>query len=142
VKVKRNGPARISGNWFVAAGAPHWRSSGSRDRSAVAAMLRGHLGQRDRGAPVLSDPRRVSVEPLLEGLLVHYRTNGRRSFDRADLSCRHLLRNFAGRAAPSVTGADVTRYADLRLKEGAAPATVNRELSGASNGQGCRDLLR
>jgi integrase len=28
-----------------------------------------------------------------------------------------------------VTGADVTRYADLRLQEGAAPATVNRELA-------------
>jgi integrase len=42
---------------------------------------------------------------------------------------RRHLRFFAGRSAGSVTGADVTRYADLRRGEGAAAATVNRELA-------------
>jgi integrase len=92
-------------------------------------MLRDQLGQRDRGAPVLPDPRRLSLDQLLENLKTEYRLNGRRSLDRADLSCRHLLRFFAGRPAASVTGVDVAKYADLRLGEGVAPATVNRELS-------------
>ena len=39
------------------------------------------------------------------------------------------LRYFAGRAAASVTGVDIAKYADLRLGEGVAPATVNRELA-------------
>jgi integrase len=115
--------------WFDVAGQPHWRSSGSRDRGVAETMLREQLAQRDRGAPVLPDARRLLVDGLLEGLLSEYRTNGRRSVDRADLSRRHLLRFFAGRSAGSVTGADVTRYADLRLGEGAAAATVNRELA-------------
>jgi len=115
--------------FFDATGAPHWRSSGSRERGVAEAMLREQLGQRDRGAPALPDPRRLTVDALLEGLLAEYRTNGRRSVDRAELSCRHLLRLFKGRAAASLTGSDATRYADLRLAEKAAPATVNRELA-------------
>jgi integrase len=69
------------------------------------------------------------VDTLLENLMAEYRANGRRSEERVDLSRRHLLRYFAGRSAASVTGADVPRYADLRLKEKAAPASVNRELA-------------
>src|SRR6185436_16938931 len=71
---------------------------------------------------------RVITRPL-ETLLARYRTEGRRSVGRAELSCRHLLRLFAGVSAVRVTGADVMRYADLRLQEGAAAATVNRELA-------------
>jgi integrase len=115
--------------WSDANGRRHFRSSGSRDRGVAAAMLRDHVAQRDRGMPVLPDPRRVSVDMLLDGLLAEYRTNGRRSVGRAELSCAHLLRYFGGRSAAGVTGADITRYADLRLKEKAAPATVNRELA-------------
>lgn len=48
---------------------------------------------------------------------------------RAGLSVRHLLRFFRSVPAAQVTGADVTRYADLRLKEPAKPATVNRNLA-------------
>ena len=115
--------------WSDANGQPHYRSSHSTDRAVAMAMLREQLAHRDRGAPVVPDPRRVSVEMILDGLLAEYRTNGRKSTDRAELSCRHLLRYFAGRSAAAVTGADVVRYADLRLKEGSAPATVNRELA-------------
>jgi integrase len=60
---------------------------------------------------------------------VRYRTEQRKSVGRAELSCRHLLRLFKGLPAVRVTGADVSRYADLRLKDGAAAATVNRELA-------------
>ena len=81
------------------------------------------------GGPALPDPRRVAVDTLLQNLLAEYRLNGRRSVERADLSCRHLLRFFQGRGATSVTGADVNRYADLRRHGEAAPATINRELA-------------
>jgi integrase len=115
--------------WSDANGERHFRTSGSKDRAVAAAMLREHVAHRDRGMPVLPDPRKVSVDALLDGLLAEYRTNGRRSLDRAELSRTHLLRYFGGRSAAGVTGADITFYADLRLKEKAAPATVNRELA-------------
>jgi integrase len=66
---------------------------------------------------------------ILDGVLADYRTNGRRSVDRVDLSCRHLRRLFGGRSAVTVTGADIAHYADLRLQGKAAVATVNRELA-------------
>ena len=115
--------------WFDVEGTPQYRSSRSRDRQVAAAMLREQLGQRDQGLPVLPDPRRVSVDMILDALMVEYRTNARRSVDRVDLSRRNLVRYFAGRIAVTVTGADVARYADLRLKASAAPATVNRDLA-------------
>jgi integrase len=115
--------------WTDSAGRSRFRSSKSEDHNIASAMLRDLVVQRDRGLPVLPDPRRVLVQTLLDDLLAEYRANGRRSVDRADLSCRHLARYFRGRSAASVSGADIPRYADLRLQEKASPATINRELA-------------
>lgn len=115
--------------WSDASGQRHFRTSGSTVRNVAAAMLREQVAHRDRGLPVPPDPRRVSVDMILEALLAEYRTNGRRSIDRADLSCRHLKRFFGGRSAVTVRGVDVVGYADLRLQEKTAVATVNRELA-------------
>ena len=115
--------------WYDAAGQPQYRSAHSRERKVAEDLLRELLGHRARGAPTPPDPYRVTVDALLDGLLAEYRANGRRSLDRADLSCRHLLRAFAGRGAGTVTGADIVKYQELRLREGAAPGTVNRELA-------------
>jgi integrase len=117
--------------WFKWVSADHrtyFRSSNSADRAVAEQMLREELQRKARGQVAASDPRRCRVDDLLEGLKARYRTEGHRSLGRVELSCRHLLRLFAGVAAVRVTGADVTRYAELRLKDNAAPATVNREL--------------
>ena len=59
--------------WTDASGKPHFRSSNSSDYEVAAAMLRDLVGQRDRGVPVLPDPRRLLVDTLLENLLPEYR---------------------------------------------------------------------
>ena len=115
--------------WVGADRRTYYRSSGSTDRSVAEATLLEELQRKAQGRDVSVDPRRCLVDDLLEALLARYRTENRKSTGRAELSCRHLLRLFRGVPAIRVTGADVTRYADLRLKEGAAPATVNRELA-------------
>jgi integrase len=115
--------------WVGADRLTHYRSANSEDRAVAEQMLRTELDRKVRGQEPAADPRRCLVDNLLDVLLARYRIDGRRSVGRAELSCRHLLRLFAGVPAVRVTGADVTRYADLRLKEGAAPATVNRELA-------------
>ncbi len=115
--------------WTDATGKAHFRSSGTADRAVAATMLREQVAHRDRGMPVLPDPRRLFIETLLDNLMTEYRANGRRSIDRVDLSRRHLLHYFRGHSAASVTGADIPRYADRRLNEKAAPATINRELA-------------
>jgi len=69
------------------------------------------------------------VDDLLEALEARYTTEGRRSIDRLRFSSDQLLRLFKGVQAIRVTGADILRYSQLRLKEQAAPATINRELA-------------
>lgn len=51
------------------------------------------------------------------------------SSERLELSLAHLLPVFGPRTAVHITSADVTGYSAKRLEEGAAAATVNRELS-------------
>jgi len=57
-----SGKARPS-RFFVVSG-----SSGSRERAVAETMLHDQLGQRERGAPVLPDPRRLSLDQLRENL--------------------------------------------------------------------------
>jgi hypothetical protein len=92
-------------------------------------MLRAEIERRTKGLPASPDPRLCLVDDLLEALEARYTTEGRRSLARLKFSKEHLLRLFKGVQAMRVTGADVLRYAQQRLGEEAAPATVNRELA-------------
>lgn len=115
--------------WTGIDGRPSYRSSRSRDRGVAEHMLREELQRKAEGLAPSADPRRCLVDDLLESHLARARTEGRRSLGRVALSIRHLLRFFRGVPAVQVTGAEVTRYADLRLQEHAKPATVNRDLA-------------
>src|SRR6058998_548831 len=81
------------------------------------------------GLSASPDPRRTLVNDLLEALKNRYRVEGRRSLERLQDAAEHLLRMFRGVPAAQVKGADVLRYANLRLDEKAKPATINRELA-------------
>ena len=108
---------------------PHYRSSGSTDQEVAEQMLRDELGRKAKGLPASPDPRLCLVDDLIEALEARYTTESRRSLARLKFSKEHLLRLFKGVQAILVTGADVLRYAQQRLAEKAAPATVNRELA-------------
>lgn len=115
--------------WLDAQGQPQFRSSGSTQREDAERLLRDELGRRDKGLGPSPDPRKCLVDDLLDVLEATYRAEGRRSLDRLEYSRANLDRMFQGVQAAKVTGADIARYADLRLREEAAPATVNRELA-------------
>jgi integrase len=108
---------------------PLYRSSGSTHREVAEQMLRDELARKTKGLPASPDPRLCLIDHLLEALEARYTTEGRRSLARLRFSKEHLLRLFKGVQAIRVTGADVLRYAQQRLAEKAAPATVNRELA-------------
>jgi hypothetical protein len=93
-------------------------------------MLRVELDRKAKGLAASPDPRLCLVDDLLEALEARYTTEGRRSLPRLKFSTEHLMRLFKGVQAIRVTGADVLRYAQQRLGEKAAPATINRELAG------------
>ncbi len=62
--------------------------------------------------------------------MTDYRINGRKSLRDAERNLRlHLDPFFQGMRAPSITTALVKRYTEQRQLEGAANATINRELA-------------
>jgi integrase len=58
-----------------------------------------------------------------------YRANARRSLDRMEDAIVHLRRFFGPARAIEITGDRTTAYAAARQREGAANATINRELA-------------
>ncbi len=115
--------------WTDAFGRTCYRSSGSADRAVAENVLRDELKRKADGLAASPDPRRTLVDDLLEALKNRYRVEGRRSLERLEDAVEHLLRMFRGVPAAQVKGADVLRYANLRLEEKAKPATLNRELA-------------
>jgi integrase len=115
--------------WTDAFGRTHYRSSSSHDRDIAENMLRDELKRKADGLSASPDPRHTLVNDLLETLKNRYRVEGRRSLERLEDAAQHLLRMFRGVPAAQVKGADVLRYANLRLEEKAKPATINRELA-------------
>ena len=115
--------------WTDALGRTQYRSSGSTDREVAENALRDELKRKADGLAASPDPRRTLVDDLLSTLENRYRVEGRRSLERLEDAVAHLLRLFRGVPAARVKGADVLRYANLRLEEKAKPATINRELA-------------
>lgn len=115
--------------WTDAFGRTCYRSSDSTDRAVAENVLRDELKRKADGLAASPDPRRTLVDDLLDALKNRYRVEARRSLERLEDAVEYLLRMFRGVSAAKVKGADVLRYANLRLEEKAKPATVNRELA-------------
>jgi integrase len=105
------------------------KSSGSTKREDAVRLLRQLEGDRARGIPVQLVADRLTFHEAAKDVERDYEVNGKRS--RSDLGTRlkHLLPVFGRRTMVSITAADFRDYAARRLKEGAAPASVNRELA-------------
>jgi site-specific recombinase XerD len=71
----------------------------------------------------------VSFDELAEDLLRDYRLNEKKSLDRTERSVRQLKPVFQGAKVTSISTARIKKYIEQRLEEGAANATVNRELA-------------
>ena len=118
---------------------PHWwctyskegkrirESTGETDRAKAMAYLREELRKVDKG--INRRPGAATFEDLAAGLRGHYVRNRRKSLDRVELALRHLERLLGDLRAREIKTAAIRRYTDDRLKEKAAPASINRELS-------------
>ena len=61
--------------------------------------------------------------------MTDYQINGKKSLERAECSVRRLREHFAGLKASAIDSARIGQYISVRLDEGAANATINRELA-------------
>lgn len=78
----------------------------------------------------------VTYKDLIDGLIVYYEINNRRSTDRLMRSVSHLNKYFDGMKANDITAPVIRKYIKHRLAEKKprggdryAPATINRELA-------------
>lgn len=107
-----------------------YRESARSEKEAAAKRLlkkrlKDILG--DRFVPPSQE--RVLFSELLDGLLLDYRNNGRKSLKVLEYRLKPLQDAFGLDRAVDVTEPRIERYKAARLAEGKAPATVNRELS-------------
>lgn len=119
--------------WFVKYsqnGVPFRESTKETDIRKAQRYLDRRLQEISSGMFAGLKTERVSVSELFQDLLRDYKINGRKSLD--DLESRweeHLKKFFAHLKAVQVTTQLVARYIDKRQTEGAANATINRELA-------------
>jgi hypothetical protein len=105
-------------------------SSGSHSKEDARALLLKRL--QEIGRPGFVNPaaeKRVLVTDLLDGLVLDYQNNRRRSLATLTWRLAPLHEFFAFERAVDVTEHRVERYKRARLDDEKAPATVNRELA-------------
>ena len=103
-------------------------SSHSSEEKEPIKLLKRRVQDLGRGI-VGTREERVTFEKLVEDLRNDYKVNGKRSLDNVELSIRHLSEFFAGDKARHITTDRVRQYIVKRQGEGAANASINRELS-------------
>ena len=90
----------------------------------------GLLGRSSWGSFPGLHIERVPVEELADDFLREYRINHRKSLDDAEARWHlHLKPFFAAMRVTDVSSGLIARYVDARQQEGAANATINRELA-------------
>ncbi len=111
-------------------GRAYYESSGSKRHEDAKSLLRIREGDIEHGLPITPRVGRMRFEEAADDLLTDYRVNGRKTVDDVERHIEKRLKPFfRQRRLTRITTADVRRYASGRQREGAANATINRELA-------------
>lgn len=110
-------------------GKPYRESSESHKEADAKNLLKKREGEIANGKTPGIHFERIKFDELAEDLIRDYKINGRKSLERTEISIEHLKKTFEGLKVPQITSTRINQYIDNRLEEGAANATVNRELA-------------
>jgi integrase len=110
-------------------GKPYRESTKSKKEADAKRLLRKREGEISEGKLPGIYFDRVRFDELAEDFLRDYRINGKKSIDRAKQAVIHLKKTFQDVRVTDITTPKVGKYVEKRLDEGAANATINRELS-------------
>jgi integrase len=110
-------------------GRPIRESAKTEKETEARKLLKLREGAAADGMPVSPRADRLRVDHLLRDLLNDYQVNRKRSFDKARRCAGRLSAAFGARRAVSLTTAEIRAYIAARQTEGAANATINRELA-------------
>jgi len=115
---------------YYRAGKAFRESTGSTRITDARQLLKMREGDAVRGMPIVPKVSKTTFDELAADVVADYRINKKRSLDKVIQRVeKHLRPFFGGRLASTIGAADVRQYVVQRQKEGAANATVNRELA-------------
>jgi integrase len=109
-------------------GRPIRESTGVTKETEAKRFLKEREGRVATGQPVLRRADRISYEEVAKDLREHYQTTGSRNMEEAQYRLKHLDGFFAYQRIATINPAKITAYVVNRQKDGAANATINREL--------------
>ncbi len=105
-------------------------SSRTTDRQEAENLLARRIQSMSESAPVNISRRQAPMTKLIKSLLRDYQINHRASMGDVESRWRlHLRPVFGSLVSSQITSGLLDKYVDQRLKEGAANATINRELA-------------
>lgn len=107
----------------------HDNEYGFKTQAEAERALRTRLADQDRGRLVGVAVERTSFDDLRKMIEADYKANGRRSSKRLAQSLAHLAKTFGQARAVDITEDRLAAYVAARREEGAAIASVNRELA-------------
>jgi integrase len=105
-------------------------SSKSEKKSDAERLLRKRLSEIEQGKFANTKVAgRLTLEDMIASLERDYQMKGHRSTAYIHYRAKHLTSFFGNAYALDITTAKIRQYIDFRLDEGAANATINRELA-------------
>ena len=132
-KKQRDGTVRTLPIWWIkyrGSGQVFRESSGSEKYADAERLLKRRLGEIATGRFAGLGPERIRFSDLTGAVMTDYSENGRSSMAHVERRLRlHLLPALGGVRAADFGTSNVRRYIEQRRSEGAANATINRELA-------------
>jgi integrase len=110
-------------------GKPYYETTKSKTAAVAKRLLKKREGEISEGKLPGVYFERVKFDELADDFVINYRLNQKKSLYRAENSVKHLKKTFEGVRVPNITSPKITEYIELRISEGAANGTINRELS-------------
>ena len=110
-------------------GKPYRESTKSKKESDAKRLLKKREGEISQGKLPGIYFDKIIFDNLSEDFLRDYRVNQKKSVDKAERCVNHLKKQFEAYPVPQITTPNIQAYIESRLEEGAANATINRELS-------------
>ncbi len=128
---KRTGEIKVCRTWTMKLwvnGKPLKRSSGTTSRALASKQLEQWKAEVRQGAYV-PNADNTRFDDLAALLINEYRANARKSLDRVEDAIDHLGEFFKGYRASAISTDRILTYVRQRQDQGAANATINRELA-------------
>ena len=110
-------------------GKPYYESSSSHKEADAKRLLKRREGEISQGKLPGIYFDRVRFDELKDNLLTDYMVNKKKSLRSVEFHLNHLKDFFGGMRVTQIITPRIQNYIERRLDEGAANATINRELA-------------